>query len=258
MTRPDVRIIGLLCWFEEQLSTLSAAVSSASRVIDHLVAVDGAYVMFPEARPRSSPEQQQHILSIAQSLDLGVTLHVPQGVWLGNEVEKRNVSMELGEIVARWDRDWFYVIDADEAIGQVPNDLRRQLDATDRDVAEVTLWERFDQDRPEEQFVAGSSITYQGLRKFFRAQPGLRTVSAHFCVCVPSGDRIRWLRGDPRLHELEPSLQLNMEVEHRHRYRNPYRARLAQEYYRMRDSVNGEPLPRPDLGVHELADEVAA
>lgn len=58
-------VIAVLTWYEETTKSLIAAVSSASTFVDHLVAVDGAYHAFPEARRGSGPEQQEQILSLA-------------------------------------------------------------------------------------------------------------------------------------------------------------------------------------------------
>ena len=240
-------IVGVLTWYEETTKSLIAAVSSASTFIDHLVAVDGAYHAFPEARRGSGPEQQEQILSLAQSLGLGVTMHVPHHVWFGNEVEKRSYSLALGQLAAGSDRDWLFLFDADEVVSHVPEDLRRRLEATDLDVAQCTLWERWDGDQEEEQLVPGASVGQAHPRKFYRALPGIQVVGSHYCYAVPDGDGFRWLWGNPYLQDLEEALNLDdFEVEHRHRYRNPYRRRMAHEFYHLRDRSGMEEIPARD------------
>jgi hypothetical protein len=235
-----MRIIGVLIFYEENPTWLSAAVASAGRFVDHLVAVDGAYALFPDARPRSGPEQHEAITAVASATGLGLTLHVPATVWYGNEVEKRSFSLSLAEQVADLG-DWYFLFDADEIVTNVPADLRRRLEQTDLEVAEATLWEACDPNHPAEQFIPGASLSTNRVRKFYKAIPGLRVHGAHFVYAYPGENgRLVFLWPPPDVAG-EPALDLHdVEVQHRQRFRDRYRARLALDYYQLRDATRAE------------------
>src|SRR6266498_1360247 len=57
-----LKIIAILSWFDESPSWLSACVASLARAgCSHLVAVDGAYRLYPDGRPHSGIAQQDAI-----------------------------------------------------------------------------------------------------------------------------------------------------------------------------------------------------
>jgi len=70
-----VKLVALLTWYDEPSWCLTELVASlAAAGIDHLVAVDGAYMLYPLARPQSPGEQAQAILAAAQGASVGVSL----------------------------------------------------------------------------------------------------------------------------------------------------------------------------------------
>lgn len=248
-------IIGCMIWYEESSIWLSAAVASAARFCDHIVAVDGAYVLFPAARARSGPEQHEAILATCHALGIGSTIHTPREVWYGNEVEKRTAAFRLAEQVAEPWTDWYYVLDADEFVSDVPSDIRARLDETELDVAECTVWEGHNADHPGERYVEGASLSRNAIRKFFRAIPGLRVEGAHYLYLAEREERTMYLWGHPDLTPAaEPALNLtDLRVEHRNRFRNRYRNRLANDYYATRDAIGAERIA--DVYVHGLDGE---
>lgn len=245
-----MKIVGLMPWFDESPTWLMAAVASAGRFVDHIVAVDGAYALFPGAAARSSNEQHEAVREAAFAAGVGLTIHAPSEPWAGNEVEKRNRMIELGRLVVDDDRDWFYVFDADTITAGDPDVLRFELERTDLDVASVTLFERFDlTEWPVARVVPmDSRAEMRDHRMLYRALPDLRVWRAHWCYVKGELDGdLRVLWGPPELGGLEPALELAdvLEVEHRSRWRDTVRQQKARGYYQLRDTLGEESLAVP-------------
>jgi hypothetical protein len=222
-----MKIVGLLNWYEEHPSWLAECVASASRLCDHLIAVDGAYAAFPGAlkKPFSNSDQTDAIMRTAAGAGMGVTIHQSREPWWGTkwggEVEKRDFMFRLGETFTT-PEDWYLRIDADEILTHVPLGTREALAATEQNVAEVTLWEREASGHIGE--VVDSVNDYQQVfRCLFRALPGIKIEQTHFTVIA--GDKT--LNG---LHQV-PALPLwDVRLEHRTRLRTKARKRLKDEY----------------------------
>lgn len=131
----------LLSWYEEQPEWLYELVSSVAGVCDRVVAVDGAYALYPDARARSGPDQADAILFGAAEQGLGVTVHQPRTPWVGNEVEKRRYAHRLAA-----GADWLLVLDGDERVIERPDDLLERLQVTG--CRSATFTHRFS-DRPD-------------------------------------------------------------------------------------------------------------
>lgn len=217
-----MRICALLSWFDEEPASLAACVSSLSRVpVDHLVAVDGAYVLYPDSlrRWRSAQEQAEAIAGAAYGVGMGLTLYIPDGPWMGNEVEKRNHLFSLGRQVARR-IDWFLIIDGDELVQsafQVREELER-CEADDDMVAYCRLVE--------------ADGTPNSLRRLYRNDPRLQLRTTHYGYTlddVPLWDG----HGTPA-----GVLTDNLVLEHRRRQGS--RDLRKWEYYRARDELGAE------------------
>lgn len=219
-------IVGLLNWYEENPGWLAECVASASRLCDHLIAVDGPYIAFPGAfkKPYSGTEQADAILRTAAGVGMGCTIHQSRQPWSGRnggEVAKRDFMFQLG-LTFTQPGDWFFRIDADEVLTDVPYDARDILAGTDHDVAEVTIWER------EASGHIGETVDtindYQSpFRCLFRAIPGIHIEQTHFTVTV--GDRV--LNG---LNQEPAETLWDMRLEHRTHQRTLARQRLKREY----------------------------
>lgn len=215
-----MKVVGLLCWYEEPASWLAECVASAAKLCDHLIAVDGPYALFPGStqRPASGSEQADTIARTAAGAGIGCTIHVPRQPWWGGEVAKRDFMFRLASPLTDA-RDWLLRIDADEVLTDVPADTRKQLDATDLDVAEVTIWDRQD----------GSQHPFRCL---FRALPGLAIEQAHYVVTAPGTAGRRVLVGNSAVHVPEPAQALwDVRLEHRTRQRSPERQQMKRQYY---------------------------
>ncbi|MFJ6729998.1 hypothetical protein ACIQPQ_34375 [Streptomyces sp. NPDC091281] len=218
-----MHVIGLLSWWEEPASWLAECVAGLAQICDHLIAVDGPYALFPGAtkKPASGSEQADTIMRAAAGAGLGCTVHIAREPWWGGEVAKRDYMLRLAMTMARPGVDWLLRVDADEVFTQVPVDTKKILGETELDVAEVTMWERGDEDS---QFP---------LRVLYRALPGIRIQQAHYVVTVPGTDGgSRVLVGNDTVHRQETALPLwDVRLEHRTRQRSPRRRALKDQYY---------------------------
>lgn len=236
-----MRIHGLISWFDESALWLAATVSSAAKVCDSIVALDGAYALFPEARARSGNDQAVAISEMCYANDLACTIHVPSEPWSGNEVEKRSKLFELAEFAAE-SGDWLMILDADEVVAEVPADLRRRLGTTDCDVAEVTFREYEDFDfspakaAKARQAEVPREHTYS-IRTIFRAVPGIRVEGNHYTYMVDG----RTLWGNDTQDEQVPALDLtDLIIYHRTHLRELTRRGKAKAYYKARDQSEAE------------------
>jgi hypothetical protein len=239
----EPRVIGLLSWYSESAVWLAATVASAAKVCDHLVAVDGAYLLYPDGRNRSGSEQAAIITDVATAHGMGVTVHTPQTVWEGNEVEKRSFMFRLAEAVATPNKDWYLILDGDEVVLDVPSDFKQRLAATDLDAGEVTFWEHQDPHQDPKLAEAARQFEWSGhhrypIRTLFRAIPGLRVETNHYTYVTPDG---RQLWGNQTEGEQVEALDCrDLLVEHRTFMRDLARRASAQRYYKTRDATGIE------------------
>ena len=217
-----MKIVGLLSWYDEPAAWLRQTVAAAGHLCDHVVALDGAYALFPGGAAYSPPEQTQAILDGANFAGIGCTVVQSATVWEGNQIEKRNMLFRLGSCVTERD-DWFLVLDADDLVVAVPADARERLARASEDVAVYTF---------------GGERYHRGL---FRAYPSLRVEDAHYHYLAERDGRTIHLRGNDAVHELEPFLNLtDLRVRHRKSERSPQRAAAAAEYHRRIAEEAGE------------------
>lgn len=238
-----MKLVAMLCWYEEDPNWLAALVASLHKAgVSHLVACDGAYMLFPDAgeRPRSGCEQAAAITETAHMLDIGVTVHRPIGPWRGNEVAKRNHLLNLALMETDPD-DWLLQLDADETVTHAPYDLHRRLEQTEHDVAGVYFYQRNVTPPPtvENSVPKFNPLTMEegflGHRILFRARRDLRIEHAHYQYTIGPSSRPRYLRGVDDWYDLEPALSIpELKVEHRHNHRQPARNEAAAEYYELR------------------------
>lgn len=211
-----MRVVGLLSWYEEPASWLAETVASAARLCDHIIAADGPYAAFPGAmrKPASGSEQADVIAHAAAGAGIGCTVHLPRSPWWDGEVGKRDWMFRAAELVTT-EADWLLVVDADEVLTTVPPDTRQILEQSDKDVAELRLWDR------------DGSETLD--RRLIRAVRGLRVEGAHYVWTAPGG---AVLRGNQTLQDLAPAEPLwDLRMEHRTRHRDADRQAAKHDYY---------------------------
>lgn len=217
-----MRLIALLSWYDEPAWCLTELIGSLARVgVDEIIAVDGAYVLFPGARAQSPSDQSQAILAAAQGAGMGVTLYCPRDVWMGNEIEKRSFMFELAHQVGE-PGDWFWVSDGDEIVREAIG-VHKALKRTEHDVGEVIL----------DQISSNGGTVGFPIRKLFRWQPtGIQVIGNH-CTYLTDGKALWAPHGD--LVPAEPLLFVR--VGHRGDVRPPDRVRDRERYYNARDAA---------------------
>lgn len=239
------RIIGLLSWYSERPDWLAGCIASYARFagITHLIALDGAYALFPDALAASNSLEHDMIVETSRAEGLHTTLVIPDRPWEGNEVEKRNALFRLADTVSDPEHDWLVVIDADEIVTgrSNPDAIRSKLGDTEHHAASCTLWERKTLDTPSEAQVARSFSydpnTAVPHRKLFRAFHGITVVNNHFTYVAPGLERPLW--GQRRLCS-ELDLTTDLIVEHRTAHRAEHRRQQSSAYYKRRDLAGVE------------------
>lgn len=212
-------IVGLLSWFDERADHLGELVRSLAPFVDHLIAVDGPYALYP-ARSAGSPAVQAEVLRGAtRAAGMGLTLVEPVVPWAGGEVEKRSLMFRVAEAVTT-PTDWLFVIDGDEIVTDIGLDVHGTLGRTEFDVGTVSGWQ-----------VNGPGRS--PMRRFFRAQRGLTVVGTH-CTYM-AGDECLWGPGQVPAVEMA-----ELMVQHRKDARDVSRQQGATEYYRRRDVLGIE------------------
>lgn len=248
-----MKVAGLLSWYDESPAWLATAVSGMARVCDEIIAVDGAYALYPSARPRSHPQQVEAVLQAAEAGGAGCTVHRPREVFWGNEVAKRNLTLALASAHLESGRDWLVIFDADWHVTEAnPARFRHELEETDLDVALYTIVESLD-------FMANEHTAEYSKTDvlephwfvdgpIFRYYDSLRYGPAHFTLSRESDGERAWLAG-PKGH-LAPAHPLGraLVVYHRNQDRSLARRQAGESYYRARELHGIE-----ELGADPLA-----
>ena len=222
-----MRLHALLAWYDEPIPSLVSALESLSIAgVDNVVAVDGAFALFPDAKAASEASQAGIIAVKCRELGMSCTLHVPSQPWEGNEPQKRSALFALAYATAS-PGDWFMVHDADMVVTKAPADLKQRLTETDLDVAEVEVLDVVAQEANRLDWP--SRFSFRGL---YRAQK-ITVGPAH---CVYTGESGPLWNGTGIGGDL-PSLDLTdcFEVEHRPNERPHYRDVAKMQYYALRD-----------------------
>lgn len=229
-----MRLILLLSFYDEPVEDLVACITTAAEAgVTHVVAVDGAYALFPEGKAASPAKQHAAIVLVCRELGVGLTLHVPATVWAGNEVEKRCFHFRLAHAVSR-PGDWFWILDADEVVIRVPEDLKDRLAATEHDAAEVQALDVVALRAQQKDWPP-----YFPVRHMFRAQP-ITVRTNHITFLADDG---RLLSGYENGEvPLEDALDLTEDVliEHRPDRRPLDRLLAKQVYYTDRNVTRAE------------------
>jgi hypothetical protein len=217
---PPPVVCALLAYYDEHPTWLRQLVESLPMAgVTRLVAADGAYALYPNARTKSAGDCQAALQDACDRSGIQLFHHTPDELW-EDELHKRSFLFEYGE-TATQDHDWYFVVDADERVTQAPHDLPSVLDRIGTLVAEATLWD---------------SKSHIPLRMFFRAKRGLKVVGNHYTYQLPDGRRL-WGNWNDNLELATPVPVL---VEHRDENRPAARIRAKFEYYDVRDREKPE------------------
>jgi len=243
----------MLCWYNEPPSWLAATVSSLARIgVDHVVAMDGAYLLFPDGRPRSNLAEAQAILMAADAVGIGATVYQPETLWYGGEPEKRTELFKIASAHGTPGEDWLFVIDADEVITKDCPTIKDELAGTDALVAHgrIEQWWDDHQANPDTARIARMmphpTVFGHLQSRFFRIIENMRCDTTHFTY-VGEWEGVSWtLRGDKagrvlgytQADAFTPDRLVN--IEHRDPLRDLTRATLKKDYYEKRDEMGIE------------------
>ena len=227
-------IAGLICWYDEHPAFLVRAVYTATRIgIRHIVALDGAYGLFPGGRAHSDPEQARRIHWACNQLGLTVEFGKPK-VW-ETEIEKRNTALRLAENALE-PSDWFCWLDADfevmTANPTLPAALAVAYELHGYEAAEVRM-RTLKGNGYYRQFAP-----IQPFRWLYRLGRGLHLENNHYTYVTADGRRLWGSPTDTRYDRpVEPALDLFDQVEfvHHTNFRPEDRARRQIAYYTARD-----------------------
>lgn len=236
-----MRVFGCMIWFDENPQWLAANIAGMAKLCDHIVAVDGGYFAYPEARPASGGDQAEAIVGAARTVGVGLTLVVPGEVWMGNEPAKRTAYCQIVNALATPYEDWMLVLDADEEVSEVSPLARHDLEATDLDAAELGMW------------TTDELRTWFGpSRRLYRVLPDMAYGPTHFSLSGKGRDgEVVWLNGlGPKYGEQTgPALDVvqAVRVEHKHHLRPESRTAKADMFNALR------PILEPWVPVEEQA-----
>lgn len=235
------RVTGILIFYDEPIDTLVAMVSSLAGVVDHLVAIDGAYMHFPDGEAASDPKQMRIIYDICRGSRIGLTAHVPTQVWAGNEVMKRNYSLKLAEPVTN-PNGWYLVLDADCVVTHVAEDwFEKVAQASAEQYAAITVGVK--ECRPLPPGTIQPDDIWSPHRLMYRAIRGLEYGPAHWELhAPPETEGVNWdciwcHRHDGQVDAWDASHYLHVE----HRFDRPLERKIAsQKYYNIRERFSLE------------------
>jgi hypothetical protein len=218
-----MRLTALLSFYDEQPAQLERLVASLPVAgVTHLVALDGAYSLYPGGKAKSPLVQTKALRAACRTHGIKLTLEQPTSTWAGNEIEKRSRLFAAAETITT-EHDWLLIMDADETVDKAPADLHVRLADSWFDVGELTYRE------------ANRTIPFP---KLFRAIRGLHCHANHYTYRTPDG---RHLWGNAHTFRLEPRLPVtDMYVTHRPTNRTTDRLEARAGYYKTRDQLGIE------------------
>lgn len=244
-----MNIVGVMVYWNESPTWLSSCVSGFAGVCDTIIAVDGAYQLMPGGRPRSHPSQAYAIQDACEAAGVGCVIHRPGDVWHGNEVGKRQHTVELARA---FDPDWVLVFDSDYLVMKLDAPtVRSILQHTDKHVATYLIVDHQDQmaDPVVAEYARAKPTDNEWTvrdRGIFRWTDDLRYGPAHYCVRGTYDGEEQWLRGpDLWLNQTEQAAEAehllgSLAVWHRREQRPAMRNIDARQFAALRDAAGVE------------------
>ena len=216
-------VTAALAWYDEPLQDLDLCLRSLPVVADRLVAVDGGYSRWPDAKASSPANQAAFIRSTCKELGLPVKVHVPRKMWAG-QVQKRNHLLQL----AAKGSDWIVGVDADHVLHGLRDPVRHEIAAlVDEDAIDVSYYTPMNHDRPLAESASGQwhealAGQYAMITGLFRALPGLRVERFHWWYSALKGQIRHWVWGGDTKYPkvLVHELKAPFFVEHRCLFRD--------------------------------------
>jgi hypothetical protein len=266
----DARIVCICSYYDESPQWLGEHLASLAPIVDDFVYVDGAYALFPGGltKPASPLECAEAIESMGRAVGKTVLHYRPTQAFGGNEVEKRNMSLDLARTLPGVMGDpnvWFLVADADTVALKVNDAIPRILGQADgynvasfgyQQSDHVDVLAGTPDDGGDRWGLVRRAEQSKKLhvKSIYRNMPGLAYGPAHWHVTwgLP-GRKRNWLWGGGGRHRHpEACLDLTYDLffEHRRKHRRPGRNEDAARYYEIRNNYgieddNGAPAIRP-------------
>jgi len=225
-----MKLIGLLSFFGPDKDYLADDVKDLHALgVDTIVAVDGSYSNYPGGEARSPVDCSEILIDECRLRDVSLLLYQPNVVWAGDEVQKRQVMIDLAWSVAEHG-DWFVVWDCDYKLLDSPcsRDIYRSLDESmcQEDFATVSFTESSNDDG------------WHPMQMFIRAQP-VTMAGNHHTYRLTDGRQSQILRRP--VENMADALDLSeIKVRHRVHERDPERRKGQTEYYETRDRLGLE------------------
>ncbi len=225
-----VALTGMISFYDEDPAWVYSSVRDLMLLgVTRIVAVDGAYELYPGGTARSRRETIDALCG--HNVDL--LFYQPRETWCGNEVQKRQFMLDQAIACSETWVDWLVVWDADYQLVDAPSLLRlpgvikQSLTDCDKDFASVSFSE------------SAENNGWHPLRIFMRAQPGMRMDGNHHTYLTPSGHRSQILERPVPL--AAGALDLgSIKVKHRVHERDPERRAKQTTYYERRDAAGEE------------------
>jgi hypothetical protein len=221
-----------MSFYDEPIETLIASIATLPLAgVDHLVALDGRYKLYPGDSAVSDANQHAAIVMTCRELGIACTLHAPTEPWAG-EPEKRTALFALGWALAD-DGDWFLIHDADMFVTEAPDDLHERLEHTDRQVATFEVLDTV----AKRINVPNMPPTFEfcGL---YRAQPIL--VGPHHAQYRTADGQHLWVGNGEASPVPNLDLSSTVRVEHSPDRRPVERQQAKLNYYAERDQTTVE------------------
>lgn len=232
-----MRLIALLSFYDEPTNFLRAYVDGLKVAgARELVALDGAYALYPGGRAESAPEQHRALIDSCQHADIRLRLHKPATVWDYGEVGKRSDLMCIGDQYAETG-DWLLILDADEHVLAAPRDLVPGLNRQPLDVATIALRRQDSMHGPSDR----DATTRE--RRLMRSGLGTTVVANHATYITADGT-VLWSAGRDELQAPAHDVA-ELDVVHMTRHRPEARRNAQGEYYSARHIANAEAPYRP-------------
>jgi hypothetical protein len=190
-------VTAALSWYDEPPDLLEACIRGAAEIADRIVAVDGAYRRYPDAKVTSPFRQVKVIRDTAARLGIECDVYVPNRLWAG-QVEKRSFLVQR----AAEDSEWLALIDADHIIHAdreaARAELKRLVVRSHVNIVSVPFYTPLHPKRSVEKSSASHWHAKLADKRFYhchflRALPGLRVERFHYWYSgLKNGQRV-WL-----------------------------------------------------------------
>lgn len=242
-----MKVVGVLSWYDESAAWLAAAVTGFARVCDEIIAVDGAYALLPGARPCSHPQQAEAILHAAEAAGAACTIHRPNKIFHGNQIEKRNLTFRIAGATLT-ENDWLLIFDADMHVFKCePDTVRAELAQTEALIASYTILDGIDyladadlaEHVKREEYAIDWTIRTENI---YRWHPSLLYGPQHWMVSRHIGGERRWLRHSTDDRPACLDLDAALVAYHRHQDRAFVRRQAQLEFYAAREALGVEPM----------------